>query len=85
MKKTNSKEKTIYSSKYKKLIAAIVKIRHERKLTQRQLAEIMGVPKTYIAYTELCERRLDVQELFDLMTALGVSKKETLTLLDKTF
>ena len=57
----------------------LAEVRHECGLTQKQLAEQLGRPPSYIAKLELAERRLDVIDLKALATALGMSSTELLT------
>ena len=46
------------------------KYREERHLTQRELAEIMGRPQSFVSKTETGERKLSAIELFDYIIAL---------------
>lgn len=78
-------EKTIFSEKYRHLIADIVVLRHKRRMTQRDLAKKLGVPQVFIARTELFERRMDVAEYAAIMKALDVPKKDALRLLGQVF
>ncbi len=53
-------------------------MRHERNLTQRQLAELLDVPYSWVGKVELGERRLDIIEFVRLCKALGVDPHEGL-------
>jgi transcriptional regulator with XRE-family HTH domain len=53
-------------------------LREERGLTQRELAEILDLPRSYISKLETAERRLDVLDLARLADALNVSRTELL-------
>ena len=46
------------------------KYRKKRQLTQRQLAELMGKPQSFVSKTELGERKLSTPEFFDYIVAL---------------
>lgn len=80
-----NEEKTIFSEDYRRLIDAIAGIRHKKGLTVRQLAAISAFTKSAVSEIETYQRRLDVKEYFALMTAMKVSKKEALALLDRIF
>lgn len=54
------------------MLAVLIGSRKEAGLTQRELAQKMKRPQSFIAATETGERRLDVVEFFELATALGV-------------
>lgn len=63
--------KTIYSIEYRKLLEALVKLRQQAGLTQRDLAGQLGVQPSWVAKVELGERRLDVVETLRLVKRLG--------------
>jgi transcriptional regulator with XRE-family HTH domain len=69
--------KTLRSRGHRALIAVIVATRREKALTQRQLADKLKKPHSYISKIEAGERRLDVVEFIALAQALGV-EPETL-------
>lgn len=48
-------------------------LRREKKLTQAELAERLGVPQSYVSKYEAGERRLDLAELEALAKALDVA------------
>lgn len=75
--------KTIFDSRYEKLITRLVEIRHKKGMTQRTLALILGTSHCFIGRTEIKERRLDLIETLDLMKALGLSDKEILKELER--
>ena len=66
--------KTIFDPRYDRLIASLVKMRHENGFTQRSFAEKSGYSKCFIGRTETKERRLDFIETVDYMRRLGLSK-----------
>lgn len=55
--------KTIYSKEYKQIVDKLKKAREESGLTQKQVAERLKRPQSYISKTEAGEQRLDVVEL----------------------
>ena len=71
-----AKIKTIFDQRYRMLIKNLVKLRHERKLSQNKLAKMTGYHNNYIARIELCERRLDIVEMIDYMRHLGMSDSD---------
>lgn len=48
-------------------------VRAERGMSQRELAEKLGRPHSYVDKLELAERRLDIFDLRDLARGLDVS------------
>jgi transcriptional regulator with XRE-family HTH domain len=55
------------------LCALLRQTREERGLRQKELADILNLPQSYISKVESGERRLDVLELREICLALGVS------------
>lgn len=64
---------SIYPNDYRALIAALVRARKTKQITQVQLAAAMRVPQSLISKAERGERRLDVVELMRMCELLGVS------------
>ncbi|WP_026471382.1 helix-turn-helix domain-containing protein [Alkanindiges illinoisensis] len=62
--------RTIHDPRYSLVIAKLIQIRDEKKITQVELAKKLLKPQSYISKTELLERRLDVIELLDWLNAL---------------
>lgn len=62
--------RTIHDPRYSLVIAKLIQIRDEKKITQVELAKKLFKPQSYISKTELLERRLDVIELLDWLNAL---------------
>ncbi|MDR2685512.1 MAG: helix-turn-helix domain-containing protein [Rickettsiales bacterium] len=77
--------KTIFDDRYKHLIKQVVSFRIAKGITQRQLAEILKVPRSYVSRFEVKDRRLDVVELIDVCKALGIPQKEILALVKNLF
>ncbi|AYY11905.1 XRE family transcriptional regulator [Actinobacteria bacterium YIM 96077] len=63
---------------YDRLLTAIRDIRHERGLTQREVANRLGTYQEWINRSETGERRLDAVELYDIARALDVDLAEIL-------
>ena len=56
-------QKAIQSIEYKKIISKLKQARVEAGLTQKQVAEIIKKPQSYISKIEASEQRIDVIEL----------------------
>ena len=65
-------EKSIHTLEYSILRAELVSIRKNAGLTQRDVAQRLKVPPSWIAKVETGERRLDFIELCKLLSACGV-------------
>lgn len=63
---------SIFPNDYRAVIAALVRIRKEKRITQIQLAEAMRVNQSFISKVERGERRLDIAELLHICEALNV-------------
>jgi len=46
-------------------------LRREKGVTQEALAELLGMPQSYVSKYELGERRLDLIETFEICRALN--------------
>ncbi len=64
--------KSIYTAEYAALRAELKASRKEAGLSQRQLAEHLKVPHSWVAKVESGERRIDVVECTWFLTACGV-------------
>lgn len=56
-------QKAIQSIEYKKIISKLKQARVEAGFTQKQVAEIIKKPQSYISKIEASEQRIDVMEL----------------------
>lgn len=63
---------SIYPNDYRAVIAALVRIRKEKRITQVQLATAMRVNQSFISKVERGERRLDIAELLHICELLDV-------------
>lgn len=61
---------TIHDQRYNLMITQLIQIRNEKGITQVHLAKKLSKPQSYISKTEGLERRLDVIELVDWLTAM---------------
>lgn len=61
---------SIHDPRYQRLIAKLVEIRETKNVTQLKLATSLHKPQSYIAKVENFERRLDILELCDWVSAL---------------
>ena len=68
--------KTLFSSAYRQLIAAVVEARKAAGLTQRELAQLLGKPQNYVGRVETEQRRLDFIELLAWFKACGVDAED---------
>jgi DNA-binding XRE family transcriptional regulator len=65
--------KPLHSQNHRKLCALLKRQRVEQELTQAMLAAKLDVPQSFISKIEAGERRLDVLELRQVCSAMGVS------------
>lgn len=66
-------EKSLYSPDQKKLQTLLRQIRVDANLTQADLAQILSRPQSFISKYESGERLLDIIELKEVCSAVGVS------------
>lgn len=64
--------KSIYSRQLERLCELLAEARTDAGLTQRDLAERLKRPRSYIGKIEVGERRLDVVEFLALCNALEI-------------
>lgn len=64
--------KTIYSDSYRDLTTILRDVREKVGMTQEQLAAALGEDQSFVSKVERRERRLDLEELRQICTALGV-------------
>jgi len=74
-------KKSTHSFGYRLLLQQLVQIRTRAGLSQRQLAEILRVPHSWVAKVESGERRLDLIEFGWYCTACGAQPAEEAALL----
>jgi predicted transcriptional regulator len=77
--------KTIHSKQSERVREALVKLRQNACLTQRQLARKLRREHSLISRLELGERRVDVVEFFWICQACGADPARTATTLMRQF
>ena len=70
--------KTIHTPEYRLLIQLLRQLRTQAGLRQKELADMLGKPQSYVSKYESGERRLDVVELRQICQALGVTLPEVI-------
>lgn len=65
--------KSIHDPRYRQLIERLIVLREACDTTQTELAELLNKPQSYVAKVEGLDRRLDVVEIADWLTALKTS------------
>lgn len=70
--------KSIHDQRYIEVIALIHSARESSGRTQGEIAQLLGVPQSYVSKVETCERRIDVVELLQLCRILGISLAEVI-------
>ena len=68
--------KAEYKSLYEKFGLNVVFYRKRRKMTQLQLAELVGIDRSHISAIELGNVGVSFDVIFKLCEVLGVSSKE---------
>lgn len=61
--------------RYRAFVARLIAARKQLGLNQRQLAERLEKPQSYVARVELHERRLDVVQLVEWVQALELEQR----------
>ena len=69
-------EKNLYTARQAVLLSLLRETRTAAELRQDDLADVLGKPQSFVSKYESGERRLDVLELVDICSALGVSLTE---------
>ena len=78
-------KKSTHSQEYELFKAALVKMRQDAGLTQRELAQKLGREHSFVWRIEKGERRLDVVEFFWVCRALGQDPAKIYAALTKQF
>ena len=74
--------KAEYKSLYEKFGLNVVFYRKRRKMTQLQLAELVGIDRSHISAIELGNVGVSFDVIFKLCEVLGVSPKELFDIRD---
>jgi len=64
--------------RYRAIIDRFVELRDEVGLNQRELAERLGLPRSYVSKAENYERGLDLVQMVDWLRALGVDERKVI-------
>lgn len=62
--------RSVHSTRYERLRAALVKARDDAGLTQAEVAKKLRRPQSYVSKYERGERRLDVVEFVEVVDVL---------------
>ena len=73
-------EKTIYSQEYRELREWLISKRHDKKLTQRNVAKLLNITHSWVGKIEQGERRIDLIEYIRICSVLGVDPHEGVNL-----
>ncbi len=65
-----------YSARHQRFRDLLRQIRVDAGLTQKELAQMLGKPQSYVSKAEVGERRLDFLETLDFCGACGVGVEE---------
>jgi len=68
--------KSIHSSQHRQLLALLRQLRTDAGLTQAELARRIQKDQTFVSKYESGERRLDVLELREICSAVGITLVE---------
>ncbi len=66
-------KKSTHTARYDAFREALIAARHKAGFTQRDVAEALQRPPSFVAKYERGERRLDVVEMIEIADALGIS------------
>lgn len=69
---------SIYSDEYQLVIKILRAARHEKGLTQAQLAKALDRPQSFVAKVENGERRLDIIEFAHIAHLLSLDPADVL-------
>jgi len=64
--------------RYRAIINRLVELRDEVGISQRELAERLGLPRSYVSKAENFERGVDLVQIVDWLRALGVDERKTI-------
>lgn len=67
---------TVQDQRYIEVATLLRKARERAGRTQRQVAQRLGKPQSYVSKVETCERRADYVELLEMCRAVGAQLGE---------
>lgn len=68
--------KSVYTAQYRRLLRLLVNTRESSGMTQVEVARAVGKSQSFVSKAESGERRLDVVELLQLLSAMHVDPME---------
>ena len=71
--------KSLHTPEYEYFRSLLVGARENAKLTQADISDKLGRPQSFVAKYEGGERRLDIIELLQVCSALGVDPHEIIS------
>lgn len=74
--------KSLRSHAHRVLIRELKSARRNAGVSQQEVADMLGVPQSFVAKVELGERRIDVVEFLRLVAVLNASWKDILKNVD---
>lgn len=74
--------KQIYQEGYRQLVKHLRKTRLSLGMTQADVAEKLGICRTWIAKVEQCEQSLDLVHLVNLCKVYGLKAEDLLDMLE---
>ena len=72
------RQSRLQDPRYRAIIDRFVELRDEVGLNQRELAERLGLPRSYVSKAENYERGLDLVQMVDWLRALGVDDRKVI-------
>jgi transcriptional regulator with XRE-family HTH domain len=76
--------KSIHTDQYATFRSILIAERRKAELSQQALADKLGKPQSFVSKIEMGERRLDVIEFLELMSAIGSDPSVILKQLQRT-
>lgn len=73
----------VTSGAYDAAITVVINARKAKSLSQRELADRLGKPRSFVSKIENKERRLDIVEFVVISRALGISPDKLLIEVDR--
>lgn len=70
--------KSLNDPRYRAMIKQLVALRHAADLTQRDVAERLAEPRSFVSKIEQCQQRLDPVQLVDWLRAVGADERKFL-------
>ncbi len=78
-------EKQIYTAAYRNLIARLKDTRKRLGLTQSEVANRVGLGRTWVVKVESCEIGLDLLHLVQLSRVCGLKARDMIELMEQEY